>query len=333
MMPKPRKTLISVESTPYYHCVARCVRRAYLCGEDSVTGRNYEHRRAWLEDRLLLLPTVFAIDIAAYAIMNNHYHVILHINTARAKIWSDYEIVERWHQLFNGTLLSQKYLTNEGELSTAEMLVFQRVINKWRLRLQDISWFMRILNEAIAREANAEDECTGRFWEGRFKSQALLDEAALMACMTYVDLNPVRAGTANTLEKSNHTSVKKRCEKARKSNKPNQINQQEKTLYPFVGNPKQEQPEGIQMKLSDYLELVDNTGRILRDDKRGVISTCAEKILDRLDIDEDQWLEMTANFEERFSSFVGGESSLRIACANLHYQRPPGLATCKLMFH
>jgi REP element-mobilizing transposase RayT len=333
MMPKPRKTLISIESTPYYHCVARCVRRAFLCGIDTLTGQNYEHRRAWLEDRLLALPKVFAIDIAAYAIMSNHYHVILHINSNRAKGWSDYDVVERWHQLFNGTVLSQKYLKNEGQLTIVEMRAFQKSIDEWRLRLQDISWFMRILNESIARDANAEDGCTGRFWEGRFKSQALLDEAALMACMAYVDLNPIRTKMATTPEKSDHTSVKKRCEKAQKSRAPNQINQQEKTLYPFVGNPRQDQPEGIQMRLSDYLELVDSTGRVLRKDKRGTISSVAERILNRLDVDEDQWLEMTSNFEECFSSFVGGESSLRMACENVSYQRPPGLATCKLMFH
>jgi hypothetical protein len=290
MMPKPRKTLISVESTPYYHCVARCVRRAFLCGVDTLTGQNYEHRRTWLEDRLLELPKVFAIEIAAYAIMSNHYHVILHINSDRAKSWSDYEVVERWHELFNGTVLSQKYLKSEGELSKVEMLVFQETIDEWRSRLLDISWFMRILNEAVAREANTEDGCTGRFWEGS-KSQALLDEAALMACMAYVDLNP------------------------------------------FLGHPKQGQPEGIQMKLSDYLELVDSTGRVLRKDKRGAISAGAEKILDRLNVDEEQWLEMTSNFEGCFSSFVGGESSLRMACEHLQYQRPPGLATCKMMFH
>ena len=153
-----------------------------------------------------------------------------------------------------------------------------------------------------------------------------------MVCMEYVDFNPVRAGMAKTPEESDHTSVKKRCEKAKKSKALNQVNQQEKTLYPFVGNPKQDQPEGIQMKLSDYLELVDNTGRILRKGKRGSISAGAENILSRLDIDEDQWLEMRSNFEGCFSSFVGGERSLRMACENLQYQRPPGLATCRLMF-
>jgi REP element-mobilizing transposase RayT len=332
MMPKPRKTLISVDSTPYYHCVARCVRRAFLCGVDTVTGKNYEHRRAWLEDRLLELPKVFALDIAAYAVMSNHYHVVLHINTARAKSWSDLEVVKRWHQLFKGTALSQKYLENEGRISRAEMTFIQKSIDEWRLRLQDISWFMRILNEAIAREANTEDQCTGRFWEGRFKSQALLDEAALLACMAYVDLNPIRAGMAKTLENSDHTSVKKRCLKAHKNKGLNQVSQQERSLYPFVGNPKLGQAEGIQVKLTDYLELLDSTGRILKNGKCA-ISDSMGSILSRLDIGDDQWLEMTSNFEGCFSSFVGRESSLRMACANLHYQRPPGLATCKIMFH
>jgi hypothetical protein len=81
--------------------------------------------------------------------MSNHYHVILHINTDRAKTWSDYEIVERWHRLFNGTVLSQKYLKNEGHLSKVEMMMFQFTIDEWRSRLQAIffkiksAWFMR----------------------------------------------------------------------------------------------------------------------------------------------------------------------------------------------
>ncbi len=331
-MPKPRKPLIAVESTPYYHCVARCVRRAFLCGQDLQTGKSYEHRRCWLEERLLELPNVFAIDVAAYAIMSNHYHAVLHINTARAKLWSNVEVVERWHQLFNGTVLSQQYL-KDGCLPEAEMSVLQAVIDKWRLRLQDISWFMRVLNEAIARDANHEDGCTGRFWEGRFKSQALLDEAALMACMAYVDLNPVRAKMAKTPETSAHTSVQKRCDKARVSKQPNRIAQQEKALYPFVGNPRMNQPEGIQMRLNDYLELVDSTGRVLRQDKRGAISIKAERILKRMGMDEARWLDMTKNFEECFGSFVGNEQNLRTACVQFNYQRASGVEMCKRMFH
>ncbi|MGB5642033.1 MAG: hypothetical protein WBO16_02970, partial [Gammaproteobacteria bacterium] len=98
-MPRARKTLISLDTTPYYHCTSRCVRRAFLCGEDQHSGRNYEHRRQWIEDRLLMLAGVYAIDIAAYAIMSNHYHVVLYVDLQRGLDWSDAEVIERWHRL------------------------------------------------------------------------------------------------------------------------------------------------------------------------------------------------------------------------------------------
>ena len=191
---------------------------------------------------------------------------------------------------------------------------------------------MRVLNESIAREANLEDNCTGRFWEGRFKSQALLDEAALAACMAYVDLNPIRARMAKTPEDSEHTSIKSRAEKAQTAQTPNHLFQQPKELLPFAGNPRQDMPKGIAMKLTDYLELVDSTGRIIRDDKRGVISDSSAQILERLGLDEDHWLSMTQNFENTFSTFAGNEEKLRSTCERLKYLRPPGLNRCRTTF-
>ena len=330
-MTQPRDALISLESTPFYHCVSRCVRRAYLCGEDKLTGKSYEHRRGWLEDRLLLLPDVFAIDIAAYAVMSNHYHVVLHINKQRIDSWDDLEIAHRWHRLFKGNRFSQKFIKGEP-LSESERLRLQQYLDEWRERLCSISWFMRVLNESIAREANIEDSCTGRFWEGRFKSQALLDESALLACMAYVDLNPLRAKMAETPEDSEHTSIKRRCEKAKTTQQPNRTDQQVDGLLPFVGNPKQNQPCGIQLRLSDYLELVDCTGRLLRKDKRGYITSTADAILTRLGIDEDQWLTMTASFEQCFRNFAGSAVKLREVCAQLDYQRTPGITHCRELF-
>lgn len=156
-MPKPRKQQISLDATLYYHCVSRCVRRAFLCGTDTTTGQSYEHRRGWLEEKLLILPQTFAINIATYAIMSNHYHVVLHIDKKQADEWTDKEVVERWHSLFKGNLFSQKFLRGDT-LDSAQRARLQMIIEEWRSRLCDISWFMRILNEAIAREANQEDQ-------------------------------------------------------------------------------------------------------------------------------------------------------------------------------
>jgi len=189
-MPRARNTLVSLDATPYYHCTSRCVRRAFLCGEDRHSGRNFEHRRQWIENRLLVLAGIFAIDLAAYAVMSNHYHVVLHVDREQGLSWSDEEVIERWHVLFKGSLLSQRFTRGEP-LDRAEQQALDQEVAEWRQRLISISWFMRCLNEPIAREANREDNVTGRFWEGRYTSQALLDEKALAACMVYVDLNGV----------------------------------------------------------------------------------------------------------------------------------------------
>ncbi len=293
-MALPRKSLISLSDTPYYHCVSRCVRRAYLCGHDRYTQKSFEHRRQWLEVKLLTLADIFAIKLCAYAVMSNHYHVVLHVRLDLANQWTEHEVVMRWHQLFNGTFISQQYLNGEP-LNQAQWRILRADIKKWRLRLCDISWYMRIVNESIARQANKEDRCSGRFWEGRFKSQALLDERALLSCMAYVDLNPIRACMAATPEQSAHTSIKKRIYDT--SN--------QRGLESFVGI--KQDSIGIPYRLKDYIELVDWTGRVIRDDKRGHIQQSLPKILDRLSLDEHSWTELTTQFEEHFQSWVSSE--------------------------
>ena len=210
-MPQPRSSQISLSDTPFYHCVSRCVRRSFLCGIDDYSGQSYEHRREWVERRMLFLSSVFAIDICAYAVMSNHVHVVLHVDVKQLMAWTDNEIVRRWHLLHKGTLLTQMFARGDT-LSQGQQLTLDDTIIEYRKRLHDISWLMRNLNEYIAREANKEDDCSGRFWEGRFKSQALLDEAAIIACMAYVDLNPIRAKIADTPETSKHTSIQNRLE-------------------------------------------------------------------------------------------------------------------------
>ena len=327
-MPKPRKSLVSLDATPYYHCVSRCVRRAFLCGEDAFTGISYEHRRSWIEDRLLKLSTIFAIDIAAFAVMSNHYHVVLHINYAQATGWTTIDVIEQWHQLFKGNLLSQRFIDGES-LSRAERDALSDQVEEWRSRLMSISWFMRCTNEPIAREANVEDEVTGRFWEGRFKSQALLDEKALLACMAYVDLNPIRARMAKTPERSDHTSIQLRIKHRLNTDKKEQENP---ALFQFVGNPRNNMPEGIPFNGADYLALVDWTGRIIRQDKKGAISEKLPPILLRLNIDARHWIYLSKNFEKPFGNLVGAANRVRSACEEMGKSWSHGIRQCDIFF-
>ncbi len=329
-MPKARKTQICLEATPYYHCVSRCVRKAFLCGFDHDTQTSFEHRRPWLEDELLKQAQIFAIDIAAYAIMSNHYHVVLYINKEKADSWSFNEVIERWHSLYKGNALSQRYMAGQF-MREAEIDKLNEFIIKWRKRLMKISWFMGRLNEKISRQANSEDNCTGHFWEGRFKSQALLDEKALAACLAYVDLNPIRARMAKTPETSDHTSIKKRSEKASVASNPNHPNQQIKSLMPFVGNPRNNMPCGLPFKLTDYLELVELTGRVIREDKRGYIDKIYPPILQRLGIDSESWVKLTTKFESSFKDLVGSPTKLNDAIVLLNRKRRPALENCKTL--
>jgi REP element-mobilizing transposase RayT len=330
-MPRARNTLVSLDATPYYHCVSRCVRRAFLCGEDSHSGRSFEHRRQWIEDRLLEVAGVFAIDIATYAIMSNHYHVVLYIDSEQADTWTDVEVAGRWMQLFHGDLLSQQYLRGEM-LTKAELKAVGKQIAKWRERLTSISWFMRCVNEPVAREANREDDVSGHFWEGRFRLQALLDEQALAACMAYVDLNPIRARMAMTPETSDHTSVKRRIEQALATQLPNRVDQQPANLMPFAGNPREPMPKGLPFRLTDYLELVDWSGRIIREDKRGAIPENIPEILNRLNMDASNWLYLTQNFESPFKHLVGAAHNIRSACESMGKCWVHGVSHCERLF-
>jgi REP element-mobilizing transposase RayT len=325
-MPRPRRTQISVEDTPFYNCCSRVVRRAFLCGDDKYSGKNYDHRRGWVESLLFKLEAIFAIDVAAFAVMSNHLHVVLRIDIETANCWSDREVLEQWHKLFKGDELTRKFA--QGELVEAhEVDRLRHSIATYRSRLCDISWFMRCLNEPIARQANQEDNCTGRFWEGRFKSQALLDETAVLACMAYVDLNPIRAKMADTLEQSDHTSIQLRIQAALKGEQP-------QNLLPMiflkrVGNERENQPNGIAFSLTDYLQLVDDTGRIIRNDKRGAISDNSIKLLTSLNIQQDNWLKLTTEFGKLFHGPVGTLQELTDYCEHLEKRRRHFASCCQ----
>lgn len=326
-MTRARRTLIALDTTSYFHIYVRTVRNSYLCGHDNATGHNYDHRKQWLEDELLRLSGIFSIDISAYAIMSNHYHIVLHVDKDRAARWGAAEVVERWHLLFKGSDQSRAF--SKGEyLDGAARILLDSQISTWQKRLMDISWFMRVVNERIARRANAEDGCTGRFWQGRFKSQALLDHKALISCMAYVDLNPVRAKVADSPEASAHTSIKRRIDACRRQSGTDFVDEQATSLQRFAGN---SELDGLPFQLRDYIQLVDWTGRQIREDKPGHIDAELPPILDRLSFESNHWLYLTRHYQSCFKTLVGSVVELRAACRQMGWKKCHSMSMCRTL--
>lgn len=290
----PRRLYVHPGAPGIYHCVSRCVRRAFLCGEDPLTGRSFEHRKHWIERRILELGRIFAVAVHAYAVMSNHVHVVIEVDPSAAMAWSNEEVARRWLALFRGGRGS----TTASIESRIERLSSQNErISTLRQRLGDISWFMRCLNEPVARRANREDGCTGRFWEGRFKCQTLLDDPAVLACMVYVDLNPVRAGTASTPETSEHTSLRRRWDT-------------DALAAPLAPVAASIRGSPLPLTTATYLELVDWTGRALHPSKRGAIPGHAPAVLARMALRPTQWLYQVPATESGYWRVIGHAESI-----------------------
>lgn len=329
-----RASKIDLNSTPYYHCMTRCVRCSYLCGQDALTGQDYNHRKALIVTRLKTLADVFAIKICAYAIMSNHYHLVLFVDEEQARAWDDNAIKERWAALFPQD-------ARRFEMMTLPPAEAKLKLSLWKERLMSISWFMRCLNEWIARLSNQEDHCKGRFWEGRFKSQALLDDGALLSAMAYVDLNPIRAKMASTPEESEFTSIYERIKIAskhlKKISKPSaqQYNQapQPQQLMPFSQGKKQKKSTPtLDFLFSDYLQLVDYTGRVLREDKRGAILKELQPILTRLNLKPQGWLTLVKELETKFFHAIGQSTTLIYFNQQYRTRAPRGINAAKACY-
>ena len=315
---------VNVETTPYYHCIARCVRRAFLCGDDPYSGENFDHRKEWVRSRLERLTSLFAIDVLAYAVMSNHVHVVLHVDPERAASWSTEEVVARYCGLFRMARGKLAQARGDGERNA--------LIEVWRARLCDLSWMMRALSEHIARRANREDGVKGRFWEGRFKSQALLDETGLLTCMAYVDLNPVRAGIATTLEGSDFTSVQQRLLDVAKKRARRRKLTAPASLSPFAGQtPSGAQRVPIPMDFAAYLELLDWAGRAVRDDKRGHVSGAEPPLLRALRLSPGGFVAALRHREMATARVLGTLASLEQYAARHDRQRVRGKALAQRM--
>jgi REP element-mobilizing transposase RayT len=331
-----RADVFDPNTVSVFHCINRCVRECFLCGNDPNTGRNFDHRKLWLEERLKFLAKWFAIDVLDFAILSNHFHLLLRNRPDIVAAWSDEEVARRWLMICPVRKLpgGNKEEPTDSDLGT--IINNPAKLVEIRERLSHISWFMRLIAGPIARRANKEDQVSGRFWQGRFKAIKLCDEAAILGCSVYIGLNVIRAGLAQTPEDSNFTSVQRRIQsllrpanetEARGHSSPDDSHRPDDWLAPLsldeAANPGA-MPNGtgtrcsdkgfLPMSVTEYLGLLDWSGRQVVNGKRGTIPAHLVPILDRVGIPPDGWLTLATEFERLFQRVAGSCGSVNGLC-------------------
>ena len=296
-----RSRLVDASVSRWYHCISRCVRRAHLMGDETAPGR-----KDWIENRLKELDQIFAVSVGGFSLMDNHLHLLLRIDPEVASNWSDSEVVERWFRLFPPRGSDRKPMKASKEMVAARVGNMEWVSSA-RKRLSSLGWFMKCLKEPLARMANKQDKCTGAFFEGRFKSIAILDEESLVSVCAYIDLNPVAAGIAATPEASEHTSIKARVEHVVSNGRAEDLKaaelgsvaavrvsgglEDELWLVPVedrrgLGAVREGMRSGF--TLGQYVMLVEYTGRMLRDGKASISAEVAD-VFARLGCTPETW--------------------------------------------
>ena len=304
-MTTARRDIVDLNVTRYYHTISKCVRGAHLC------GGIYEHRKVWLEKRLEFLASQFAVSVASFVIMDNHLHVLVRLDPENVDKWSDEEVAKRWL-----TLCTPRGLDlNDGKKLNKWVRKYTdepERIEEYRERLGDMGWFMKLLKEPLARQANKDDDVNGVFWDGRYKSIAVIEEEALLATCAYIDLNPLAAGMAALPETSRYTSVRQRVRHFHQKNQHKQLKmarqgsvaasrkignaEQDHWLIPFEDRrphtncrPSSKR-EGMLEKftLGNYLLLIDYTSRMFREGKARV-KDGIPPIFDRLETNLELW--------------------------------------------
>ena len=195
-----------------YHCMNRIVRRSFLCGWDPITKKDYSHRKKWFLTKLKRLSQLFAIDVMGYTVLSNHFHLVLRNRPDQVENMTDEEVALRWLLICPpaSSRSRRKRSPTPSEAEISQVLATPDLVTELRTRLSNPSWLLRQLCQHMGIRCNAEDEMSGHFWESRFKMCRLLDEAAVLACLAYVDLNPLRAGLAEGLEDYPYVSIRDR---------------------------------------------------------------------------------------------------------------------------
>lgn len=337
-----RRDVLSDHEIQLVHCINRCVRECFLCGKDRQTGKDYSHRRRWIRDRIRYLASQMGIEILAYCVMTNHFHVVLRTRPDLVAEWDDAEVLRRWETLCpRNAIVSSNADPVQGR---------QEWLTERRRRLSSVSWFMKFVAEPVARAANREEKRKGRFWEGRFRCQLLLDETAVLACMQYVDLNPVRAAMAATPESSDFTSGQDRIldlqfhaqppDTAQSASESRRHDRSEwLTRIPLdelsqTGTPAHRASDRgcLPMQLVDYLQLLDWTGRKLIDGKRGAIPEHIAPLLQRIGIHPKHWVSCVLQYGQLFGREVGRPSSMNASAMKQRRRNSRGIRASNKLF-
>ena len=252
-MATPRSQLVDPEAPLHYHVVSRCVRRSWLCGRDRTTGRNYNHRKTWLQNRLFHLAKFFAVAIDAYAVMDNHFHLVVYFDPKESQRWHDSEVAFRWTEAFPPKTASQDAPEVDAlkQIQRDALLSQPRRLQQARATLGSLSAFMKHLKQPIAWRANREDKCRGHFFEGRFYSGALLTEDAVVAAMAYVDLNPVRARIAKNIRQCRDNSIFARLQAL--ASTPERLREALKPLVSGISHVSTQ----VSMRFEDYINYLE----------------------------------------------------------------------------
>jgi len=269
----------------------------------------------------LELAKYFAIEVYSYAVLHNHYHLVVYSDPRAPQSWSDLEVAERWLKVFPGKYNNPK-LSTQRNLRLQAITKDKELLATYRERLGNLSWLMRRINEPLAKTANSEDFCKGHFWESRFKSQALLDEGAALTCMAYVDLNPIRANIAKSLPESEHTSIKRRLETLTTE----ELNQTMKAIAGKVKN------RTMVLKLKDYIELVEWTGNAIVYPNKSKIPFYLTSTFEHLNLQKKNWLNQVQSFGGNYYRFVGNLDRLKDKTKELGQQWVKGVQQVQSLY-
>jgi REP element-mobilizing transposase RayT len=334
-----RGEVFAADEIAVVHVMNRVVRRCFLMGDDPVSGKNFDHRKQWIEDEIERSAAHFGIDLIAFSLLSNHMHLILRSRPDVVATWDASEVARRWWMLCPKRKDAQGRAEQPSEAELNLIRLDPEKLLEIRSRLSNISWWMRLLCQRIAQRANREDEMDGKFWQSRYRGVRLLDEQAILAAAAYVDLNPIRAAVAQTVEGSDFTSVQRRVrslvEDAARAYSANEglIEHAESEATQPKSSPSRPDrwlaPVEIKavrdalgampssssyrcsdkgfasMSSADYVQLLDWTARQLAAGKRGSTPMEAPAVFDRLQIKPVVWCDLVTNFGRLFSLIAG----------------------------